>query len=50
MDKFPAFVQWFKENGGDSSAVKIHKFEREGYGLMATRDIKVLRALMVVLA
>jgi len=35
------FLHWLSEHGVDTSAVVIEQFADAGYGLKATRDIKV---------
>lgn len=37
-----AFTAWVKENGVDTAAVSIDKFDEGGFGLKAKRDIKVV--------
>ena len=37
---FEAFIKWLHENGIATDSVKIAKFD-QGYGLQATKDIKV---------
>ena len=37
----PAFMDWLHQNGVDTSAVEVHAFPGYGYGLRATKDIKV---------
>jgi len=40
-EHMPAFLHWLSDHGVDTSAVVIEQFADAGYGLKATRDIKV---------
>lgn len=43
----PAFLEWVSKHGVDTSAVEITSFPDCGYGLQATKDLKVrIRALI----
>lgn len=44
-DNIDKFMSWFTDNGGIANNVKIHRFDNEGYGLIATNDIKVSHLL-----
>ena len=37
----PDFLEWVKKHGVDSSAVELVSFPDCGYGLQATKDLKV---------
>ena len=41
-DKFPVFMEWLKNNKVDVGCVDIHSFPGLGYGLQATKDLKVI--------
>ena len=38
---FPAFMTWLEENGVDTNAVSIEKYDVTGYGLKANKPIEV---------
>ena len=38
---FPAFLDWLHSNGVDTSAIEIKEFTDVGFGLKASRDLKV---------
>lgn len=40
-DFFPDLMSWAQENGASCEGFTISSFGKEGYGLRATRDIKV---------
>ena len=40
-NNFSGFVDWLKSNNVDTSCVEIASFEHVGYGLKATKDMKV---------
>lgn len=40
-DFFPDLMSWAQENGASCEGFTISGFGKEGYGLRATRDIKV---------
>ena len=39
--RFSTFYEWLKSNGVDTSNVEMGNFEDLGYGLKATKDLKV---------
>lgn len=44
-DHFADLMSWAKDNGASCDCFTVADFGTEGYGLRATRDIKVLRFL-----
>lgn len=40
-EHFPDLMSWAKENGASCECFTVANFGKEGYGLRATRDIKV---------
>lgn len=40
-DYLPGLMSWAQENGASCEGFKVTNFGTEGYGLRATRDIKV---------
>lgn len=40
-DYFPDLMSWAQEHGASCEGFAVTNFEAEGYGLRATRDIKV---------
>lgn len=40
-DYFPELIKWATENGASTEGFEIANFEEEGFGLKATREIKV---------
>lgn len=43
---FPGFIEWLHSNGVETSVVDIKNFPGCGYGLQATKDLKVSSKLM----
>lgn len=44
-DFFPELMAWAAENGASTEGFEIANFPEEGFGLKATRDIKVCVAI-----
>lgn len=40
-DYFPELMKWATENGASTEGFELANFEEEGFGLKATREIKV---------
>jgi hypothetical protein len=47
-DKFPIFMEWLKNNKVDVGCVDIHCFPGLGYGLQATKDLKVNKLIISI--
>lgn len=41
-NNFSKFCDWLKSKGVDTSSVEVAPFDDVGYGLKATRDLKVI--------
>lgn len=40
-DYFSELIKWARENGASTEGFEVANFEEEGFGLKATREIKV---------
>lgn len=45
-DYFPDLMSWAQEHGASCEGFAVANFGAEGYGLRATRDIKVSRGIL----
>lgn len=45
-DYFSELIKWAGENGAFTDGFEVANFEEEGFGLKATRDIKVSKRLL----
>ncbi|XP_013398256.1 histone-lysine N-methyltransferase setd3 [Lingula anatina] len=45
---FPVFLTWLKDNGVDTTAVSIRKFEHTGYGLEAKKEVQESQLLLTI--
>lgn len=47
-DYIPGLMSWAQENGASCEGFTVTNFGMEGYGLQATRDIKVSAMHLIV--